>query len=204
MAMDSIKIFSLNAKGLNITEKRRMLLNGLKRSQAQIYLTFIQETHFRPDRPPCLKNRFYPLSYHATNMEAKSKGVSILLSIKLPWTCHETLIDSDSRYVFLKGSFGNIWVTPAAVYVPNDHQDIFIRRVLDTLFKFSEGQLILGIDFNIPLRPASVTSSKVSSVCSGIHRKITQYLHRAKMVDVWRLQHSGEKDYTFYSSVHKV
>lgn len=33
---------------------------------------------------PVLKNRFFPVTYHSTNSVAKSKGVSILMSGKVP------------------------------------------------------------------------------------------------------------------------
>lgn len=48
MAVDSIRVTSLNAKGLNNPEKRRMLLRDLKKSHADV--AFIQETHFKNDR----------------------------------------------------------------------------------------------------------------------------------------------------------
>lgn len=95
-----------------------MLLNDLKRARADI--AFIQETHFKTGAPMCLKNRYFPLTYHATNPSAKSKRVSILLTGKVPWTCQDTRIDAEGRYVFLKGLIGDVLVTLATVYVPND------------------------------------------------------------------------------------
>lgn len=64
--------------------------------------------------------------------------------------------------------------------------------------------MILGGDFNVPLTLAVDTSSSSSSIPTGSHRRITQALHKAQLIDVWELQHSGERDYTFYSSPHKV
>lgn len=31
-----------------------------------------------------------------------------------------------------------------------------------------------------------------------------KHLHKAQLVNVWRLQNSGEEDYTFYSAPHTV
>lgn len=103
LAMDQLKIISLNAKGLNIPEKRRMLLHDLKSSHADI--AFKQETHLRDDKPPILKKRHYPLTYHSTKKSTKSKGVSILSST-LPWTCRETILDTEGRFAFVKGLMG--------------------------------------------------------------------------------------------------
>lgn len=98
-----------------------MLLNDLKRARTDI--AFIQETHFKSGAPPCLKNRFFPTTYHATNPTTKSKGVSILIVRTVPWTCRETKVDTDGRYVFIKGLIGGVLVTLATVYAPNDRQD---------------------------------------------------------------------------------
>lgn len=48
------------------------------------------------------------------------------------------------------------------------------------------------------------TSSGSSSVPTDSRKRIAQALHKAQLVDVWRLQHSGERDYMFYSSPHKI
>lgn len=95
-------------------------------------------------------------------------------------------------------------MTLATIYAPNDHQDIFIRRILVKLMDFMEGPLILGGDFNVPLTPQVDTSSGKSSVSISSHKRINQAIHNAQLIDVWRLQHSGERDYSFYSPPHKV
>lgn len=147
--------------------------------------------------PPCLRNRYFPLSYHASNVAAKFKGVSILLSGKVPWTCDDTLVGTEGHYVFIKGSLGDTQVTLATIYAPNDRQDAFLHRILNLLMEFKEGQLIAGCNFNIPLAPSVDTSSDLSTVRSSIHKRITQDLHNAQLMDAWRLHHSGERDYTF-------
>lgn len=64
---------------------------------------------------------------------------------------------------------------------------------------FAEGQLILGGDFNTPLNPTVDTSSGASSLRACLHKRITRALHEARLIDVWRLLHAGERDYTFFS-----
>lgn len=190
--MDTINIYSLNARGLNIPEKRRMLLNDLKR--AHIDVALIQETHFRVDKPIYLKNQHFPHVYHATNMATKSKGVSILIAGMVPWICSDTRIDPEGRYIFVKGILRNTQVTIATVYAPNDRQDTFLHRMLNLLMEFQEGQLVLRGDFNTPLKPAVDTSSNTSSMRLSTHKRIVRDLHNAQLIDA----------YTFYSAPHKV
>lgn len=197
-----LNVISLNIKGLNIPEKRRMLLQDLYRHKADIAL--LRETHFRGDKLPILRNRTFPLAYHATNPEAKSKGVSILISSKVPWTCLDTVVDPAGRFLFLKGRIGDVKVTLANLYAPNSHQDVFIEKTIEKLMNFSEGQMIIGGDLNIPIIPSEDSSSKLSTVPPGSRKHIDQFLHNAQLVDVWRILHPTERDYTFYSTPHKI
>lgn len=80
----------------------------------------------------------------------------------------------------------------------------FFGRTIERLLKFSEGQLILGGDFNVPLLPNMDTSSGSSSVAPGVHKQVAQSFYEAQLIDVWRLQHLGEKDYTFYAPPHNL
>lgn len=106
--------------------------------------------------------------------------------------------------MLIKGLIGKVLVTLATVYAPNDRQDIFIHKTLTKLMDFTEGHLILGGDFNVPLSPAVDTSSGTLSLRTSLHKRITRVLHEARLIDVWRLLHEGERDYTFFSPPHKT
>lgn len=54
--MVTLKIVSLNVKGLNVPEKRRMLLHDLKHMHADV--TFIEETYFRDASSLSLRTDF--------------------------------------------------------------------------------------------------------------------------------------------------
>lgn len=185
--MDAMQVISLNAKGFNIPEERHMMLHDLKRLRMDV--EFLQETHFRSDKLPFLKNRFYPTTYHSTNKGAKSKELHFCLT-----GSHWTL---NGQLLFLCGLIGDIQVTLATLYAPNNRQDLFIRDTLEKL-TFTTGQLILGADFKVPLIPSLDTSSGVSSFSPASQHRVTQALQKAQLVDVWRLQHSGARDYTLW------
>lgn len=133
---------SLNVKGLNVPEKRRMLLQDLKRSHSEV--AYIQEIHFKEGKVPTLKSSLFPFVYHAFNRISKSKGVSILISRRVPWNLKDIRTDKEGRFLFLKGTIGGIKVTLATVYVPNCNPDQFICSTINKLMEFAEGKLILG------------------------------------------------------------
>lgn len=106
------------------------------------------------------------------------------------------MLDTEGCFAFFKGLIrgkGGVQLTLAIIYAPNDHQDIFFCNILTKLLDFKEKQLILGRDFNVQPTPAVDTSSASSFITTGSHRLITQALHRAQLIDDWRLQHSGEE-----------
>lgn len=100
--MDKLTIVTLNVKGLNVPEKRRMLLNDMNRLAADVVL--LQETHFQENTFPILQNRFYPTEYHSTYPEAKSRGTSI--PARIPWTLIAVQSDPMGRFLLVKGLLG--------------------------------------------------------------------------------------------------
>lgn len=60
--------------------------------------------------------------------------------------------------------------------------------------------MILGGDLNIPRED---TSLGTSSALPSLRKQMVPTLQGARLVDVWRLLHSGEREYSYYSPVHK-
>lgn len=154
------KLLSLNAKGLNIPEKRSQVLASMRSMRANI--VFLQETHFCSKAVPKLTNNFFPYSYHATSPISKTKGVSILLYKNIPFHVTDTLINDQVRYIFLKGTLKDKPITLANIYSPNTSQVPFFRTIMQHLSTFQKGILILGGDFIVPLNPLLDTSSSTS------------------------------------------
>lgn len=95
-------------------------------------------------------------------------------------------------------------MTLATIYAPNNNQDQFICATINKLMKFTDGKLILGGDFNLPLDPKMDTSGGSSSVATGLRKRVLQMLHNYQLTDAWRAYHPDERDYTFYSVPHKA
>lgn len=138
--LQTLKLCSINIQGLNIPEKRSKLFYFLQRSK--IHVALIQETHFRTDSIPKLYNHQFPLVYHASNTEAKSKGVSILISKQCPLQVTEVQRDSQGRFLFIKGTLHHRPVTIANIYAPNSQQVAFFRDTFQQLLSFQSGTLM--------------------------------------------------------------
>lgn len=169
-------------------------------SNAWKQTSFYCRKHFRKNTLPILKNRYYPIVYHSTYTDAKSRRVSILISAKIPWTHLDAKTDPQGWYLFLKGRIGDVKITPASLYIPNDHQDKFLKHHLEQLTQYSEGQLIIGGDLNIPLTLTEDTSSGLSS--TNVRKRISTSLHTAQLIDAWHLFHPGERETTHFTPDH--
>lgn len=144
-------VISHNIRGLNIPERRSTLLRELKKGRP--HFVFLQETHFKTNHIPKLTNQYFTRAFHDTNRDSRSKGVSILVSKDAPFKFSEQKTDPDGRFIFLKGTYGDIPMTLPNVYFPNKAHVTFCQQITEELQGFSMGCLILGGDFNFPLNP---------------------------------------------------
>lgn len=144
----TLKCISLNAKGLNLPEKRTQVLSSLTKHKA--HFIYLQETHFRSDSIPKLSNHVYQSAFHATNPISKTKAVSILISKHAYFHLLDSLVDPDGRFVFLKGTYASKPITLANIYCPNEHHVTFFRKTCKLLLSFQQGLVLLGGDFNVP------------------------------------------------------
>lgn len=104
----SLKVYSLNTKGLNIPEKRSSVLAEVHRHRAQV--VFLQETHFKLGSIPRLSNSRFPEVFHATCADSKTKGVSILLAKSFVFHLTDQVRTEplQLQYTISKGSDGAI------------------------------------------------------------------------------------------------
>lgn len=62
--------------------------------------------------------------------------------------------------------------------------------------------MILGGDLNVALDPLLDASKSSSHLSHPYLRCIKKALQTVRLVDIWRVQHPSERDYTFYSVPH--
>lgn len=196
-SISHLSLLSPNVHRLNTPEKRTQLLQELKRHKTQV--ACLQETHFRTDNIPRLTDTKYTTVYHATNKAAKSKGVAIFIAKRVRFAVTDVLADEDGRYLFIKGTLGNIPIMFANIYAPNVGQVAFISRICRCLHEFYHVALILGGDLNIPLHPFLDLSTGTSVLPYRALCRIRKDVQSLSLHDTWRTMHPNVNDYTHYS-----
>uniref|UniRef100_A0A8C5QI91 exodeoxyribonuclease III n=1 Tax=Leptobrachium leishanense TaxID=445787 RepID=A0A8C5QI91_9ANUR len=197
----SIKITLINAKGLNIPDKRHMALRDFRSTHADVVL--LQETHFEAGKAPQLHDLKFPVGFFTNSTAGKVCGTDVLLSRDFPLTVTDTKLDQDGRYTFVKGSLGGQSYTFASIYLPNRKQHKVLRSLLRTLADFQEGIVLIGGDINLPLDACLDTSRGITSIPHSVLRQTHSALDSHRLIDCWRATHPTTRDYTCYSPPHQ-
>ncbi|CAH2294105.1 Hypothetical predicted protein [Pelobates cultripes] len=183
-AWEDLSIVSYNVHGLNIREKRSRLLQDLKHYKASI--AFLQEAHLQEGRAPALKDRYYRRGYFSNNPDWRTLGVGILFSSRIPYIEQATHRCKQGRYIFTRGTILDQTYTFANLYSPNSKQHHFLRTVLNTLMKFTEGTLIIGGDLNLTLHPEQDSTAKQGSTPENRNARTLPTIHYHQLADCWR------------------
>lgn len=180
--------------------KRKCVLSALVKLRPSI--VFLQETHMSNTSFQYFKSHWFFHYYHSPG-SSKSRGTAILISKLTQFSLDSS--DPSGRFVFLNGSLNNKPVTLANLYVPNQQQLDFIDQSLSTLQQFRTGDIILGGDFNHVIDLfLDKTPNLKNRIKSPSYTKLKALLDKFDLVDIWRLLHPTEHDYTYFSAPHQV
>ncbi len=196
-----LNICSWNVKGVQNPVKRKKILNYLKKEQ--IHIAFLQETHLTDSEHIKLKRdcvgQVYGLSF-----TSKSRGVVILVNKCIPLSDITTYSDKSGWFILLKATLAGQPITLLNVYIPPIQSNDLITQVFS---KFAEWQCehsIIAGDFNCTLLPKLDKSLPSNDRPSNRARALYETCEEVGLVDVWRALHPRDREYTFFSGVHKT
>lgn len=182
-----IKFCSWNVQGVHHPVKRKKILTFRKKEGVKI--AFLQETHLKDAEHIKLKREWVGQVFFSS-FASNSQGVCILIHKSLPFKAETCIQDVGGRYIIVKGVLFGKSITLMNIYYPPNHPTELITKAVT---EFAKVECERG-DFNCLLDPQM---DKSSSENGPSPKELGQCL------DVWRTTHPGEKDFTFYSSVHK-
>lgn len=86
------------------------------------------------------------------------------------------------------------------IYAPNSGQMPFQRKLWKNVSKLQQGRVVICGDFNLPLDTS--IDIKGPSLRKTRSSALLPFLHTHALYDIWRCQHSMEKDFIFFSKPH--
>ena len=192
----TLKLLSMNVKGLNSPYKRRALWADAIKFGSDILC--IQESHFARDKSPKFQHHKFPHIF-VSNHKKKKRGVITAVKDTVSFQQLDLKTDAHGRYIILVASIDNSTYTIVNIYAPNKNPHQFIQKVIKMARKIQKGCLIICGDFNAPLDPDMDTSRKGKTPRKGL----ADIFLIEDLYDPWRCLHTTEKDFTFFSNVHK-
>lgn len=196
---DNIKLCSWNIRGLQKLAKRKAVLSFLKKEN--ISVAFLQETHMEAKDNIKLQRNWVGQVF-ATAYSTFSRGVAILINKNLAFRPLHTVVDSQGRYVIVKGVLKGKDITFMNVYCPPGYSADFLSKVFAEFAELASEDAFVGGDFNCHLSPSLDKLPPSMAPPSRQARMLTSLCSDMGFSDVWRAFCPSDLKFTFFSAPH--
>ena len=196
MTLDSIKLLSFNAKGLQDTSKRLSLFTWCIEQKADIIL--LQETHSTSkSKKQWCKDWGGPIYFsHGTS---GARGVAILILKKLKYKVLGDNNDKNGRILVLDIKINNLRFTLVNLYAPNNDTPEFFVEVEQIMNIYENDTKIIGGDFNLVLNILLDKKGGRPKTHEHCRKHVVKMMEDYDLYDVWRREHPTEFGYTWKS-----
>ena len=194
----SIKLISLNVRGLGDALKRRAIFNYY-RDRANVIC--LQETHSQQDNEKIWQAEWggdILFSHGATN----ARGVAILLPKGWNKLVKNVKIDHTGRAVMCTIAIDDNEITICTIYAPNKEDTNFFLEIMRWLEEGTEHIILIG-DYNIVM---DVNKDRVGSTHnkSKVREIIEHITKRLTLNDIWRTKNPEGRVFSWYRSKPKL
>ena len=196
---DSIKLLSLNVRGLSNFKKRRAIFSWCRKQKAD--LIFLQETHSSKEREGQWIKEWGAqilFSHGSTN----ARGVAVLIKNGLDIKIQMNQTDSIGRIVLLKAVIKEETYAIVNIYGPNKDADAVkfyhnLSNLLRTNDFGNEENIIMGGDFNCPLNIALDKKGGIQIPRKHVIRSIEEIQDEFSLHDIWRIKNPSQQSFTW-------
>jgi len=199
--MVKLSILSYNVRGLNAKVKRVKCLDLLRRKNVDI--AFVQETHLREGDVSCFQNKQYKVVASDCG-SSNSRGTVILTKRSLALEVEKINKGTTGRIAYLCTSIYGKKVAFVSVYAPAVFDPLFFPELTKELLSLLDYELIVGGDMNavcdLNLDRSTLSVSHTQRAASAAFNAMIENIN---LVDMWRVQNQGIRDYTCFSAYHK-
>lgn len=199
--MSNLNFVTYNVKGINNPIKRKKIISQLKKLDCSVAL--LQETHLDDKEHKKLKREWIGQVFSASYDKGKKRGVAILCHKNVCFVPETIYDDGKGRVILVVGTIGNLYLTILNLYAPNEEDPTFFIQIASILAKNAKGMIIVGGDYNAVVNQQTDRRPSVVGPKSQKTKALCGMLGELGLVDIWRLKHPRERDFTFFSRVHK-
>uniref|UniRef100_A0AAQ6AKY8 Reverse transcriptase domain-containing protein n=1 Tax=Amphiprion ocellaris TaxID=80972 RepID=A0AAQ6AKY8_AMPOC len=197
----SLKVCSWNVGGIHSPIKRKKILNYLKKEN--IHVALLQETHLTSDEHLKLKRDWVGQVFYSS-FTSRSRGVAILIHKHLPLTNTQSVCDKSGRYLLLKGTLHSKPISFLNVYFPPVQSLDLITLAFSSFSDWICDNTVIAGDFNCYFSSSMDKSLATQVPTSKRAKALLDTCAELELVDTWRVLHPKDKEFTFFSGVHKT
>ena len=194
----SLRILSLNVRGLATPAKRYTILRELERSNYDLFL--LQETHVSTRSLADEIAHFWPGQCFWSFGRGKSAGVALFVSPRFSGHISRFLFDSDGRILSALVLLGPICFNIVNIYAPNivSERKTFFERLHD--YFIPNGSRVIAGDFNCIDNKLDRLHS--ANTLLPDKKCLSAFLSDFSLVDVWRKINPRGISFTWSNSDH--
>ena len=198
----SLKLLSLNVRGLSNFRKRRAIFTWCRKQKADII--FLQETHSKEITENQWKKEwgsYINFSHGSVN----ARGVAVLFRNGIDVTIQHELRDAYGRMLLLRALINDKSYTLVNVYGPNKDTEAikFFQHLSATLRELkleSDDNVIIGGDFNCPLDPTKDKKGGILIPRQHLINSIENIQTEFCLHDIWRIKNPTTLSFTWSKS----
>ncbi len=90
-----------------------------------------------------------------------------------------------------------------SIYGPNETDSAFLTQISKTLLEEIDCPLVVGGDFNAVINPA-LDKPQSDTTANPSSKLLNKFITELNLIDLWRIQNTKAKDFTFFSNRHKT
>ena len=200
----SLKIISLNVRGLNKTSKRRQVFRWLHQQKSDVI--FLQET-YSSSQNINLWEAEWGGKIFSSHGSTHSRGVMIMFKPRLDVTIEKQIADKNGRYILVEAFVDGSKLNFLNVYAPNDQQQqVKFLRDLSTsvLNQVVNEKVLVGGDFNCALSNLDKRGGRSFGSKKTVIQEINQLKNTFDLVDMWRQKHPNMPGFTWSNTSLKI
>ena len=192
--MKTLKLASVNARGLGSSQKRRDVVHYLRNLHFDI--VFLQDTHLTEEKVPFFDSLWKGYKYHAC-FSNNSRGTTILIDRSLQHTKLFEFTCKRGNYVIIGCRIGMDNYVLGCIYGPNKDEPEFYEEVNEVLRSVDCDHIILGGDLNFVMNSQIDCYGYVRENNVNARNKFISMCTEHNLIDVWRQFHPHESQYTW-------
>ena len=197
----TIKIGSMNVRGLSNRAKRLDVFNWLNNKNFSIYC--LQDIHVGPKYESSFKQD-WGHEVVLSSFSSESRGVAVLFKSGLDYKFKNVTRDEVGNLLIIDLEvYGNPLIL-IVLYGPNKDQPNFYSSLRDTLIEKDNDPIIICGDWNLVLDFSIDTHNYICENNINSRKMVKQLMCVLDLVDTWRSSNPRTKKYTWISGTKPV